>query len=266
MYKAIFLDLDGTLLDDEKNISEENKKAIEYAENKGAIVCLCSGRQKEVVKKFKNMAQIKSKYIISSNGTEIYDCEENDVLFLSQLEKDLCKTIYEIAETNDYLIRIDTKYGRYITDLKYSYFNEIELNEDIDKFLNENEITQVTIGVQGEKNIDKIIEYIKSLNRTDIKIENRFPTIAGGKEFWAINIINKNASKGNAIYGLCKYLKISPQDVIAMGDDLNDISMFKTVGLGVAMGNALPEVKEFAKEVTKTNNENGVAEIINLNI
>ena len=77
-----------------------------------------------------------------------------------------------------------------------------------------------------------------------------------------INIINKNTSKGNAINGLCKYLKLNINDVIACGDDLNDISMIQTVGLGVAMGNAVPIVKEYAKEVTKTNIENGVAEVL----
>ncbi len=264
MYKAIFLDLDGTLLDDNKNVSEKNKEAIQYAEEKGAIVCLCTGRQSRAAKKFKKMADVKGRYLISANGSEIEDLEEKEVLFSSNLDKDLCKNLYNLAQEKECLIRIDTVYGRYINNLKYTYFEEFELNEDIDKFLNENNVIQITIAVEGEKEIDKIINYISKLNRTDIKIENRYKIQFFN--LWAINVINVNASKGNAIYGLCKYLKIDPKDVIAMGDDLNDISMLKTAGLGVAMGNAMEEVKAVAKEITKTNNENGVAETIKLYI
>ena len=73
-----------------------------------------------------------------------------------------------------------------------------------------------------------------------------------------MNVINSNASKGNAINGLCKYLKIEVNDVIAMGDDLNDISMMQAVGMGVAMGNAIDKLKEVATFVTKPNYENGI--------
>jgi hydroxymethylpyrimidine pyrophosphatase-like HAD family hydrolase len=73
---------------------------------------------------------------------------------------------------------------------------------------------------------------------------------------------SKNVSKGNAIYGLCKFLKIDINDVIAIGDGINDISMIKVVGLGVAMENGEPEVKAVAKEITTTNLENGVAKVL----
>lgn len=265
MYKAIFLDLDGTLLDDDKNISEENKKAIDLAENMGVSVCLCSGRQKEFVKKIKEKAGINSQYLISSNGCEIYDFKNKEVLFTSNLENSLSKNLYEYCEEKGYLIRIDTVYGRYINNMKYEYSGELELSESIDKFLNENNVIQITVCAKTEKEIDDVIDYIEALEE-NIKIENRYKTGNSDWSLWAINIINRNASKGNAIYGLCKYLKINIEDVIAMGDDLNDISMIKEAGLGVAMGNALPEVKQIADEITKTNNENGVAEIINSKI
>lgn len=265
MYKAIFLDLDGTLLDDDKNVSEENKTAINMAENKGISVCLCSGRQKEFVKEIKKKAGINSQYLISSNGCEIYDFKNNEVLFTANLEKDFSKDVYNYCKSKEHLIRMDTVYGRYINNMEYEYSGEIELSENIEKFLSENNVIQITVCTKTEKEIDEAINYIKALG-DDVKIENRYQTGNGVWTLWAINLINKNASKGNAIYGLCKYLKIDIKDVIAMGDDLNDISMIKEAGLGVAMGNALPEVKQIANEITKTNNENGVAEIINSKI
>ena len=75
-------------------------------------------------------------------------------------------------------------------------------------------------------------------------------------------MINKNASKGNAIYGLCKYLKIDLKDVIVIGDDKNDLSMFKVAGVSVAMENASRELKKEADEITKSNIQNGVAEVL----
>ena len=119
MYKAIFLDLDGTLLDDDKNVSEENRKAINMAENKGVSVCLCSGRQKEFVKKIKKKAGINSQYLISSNGCEIYDLKNNEVLFTANLENSLSQKLYEFCSENQYLIRLDTVYGRYINNMEY---------------------------------------------------------------------------------------------------------------------------------------------------
>lgn len=261
MYKAVFLDLDGTLLDDNKRISEENKEAIKYAKEKGTQIIICSGRQQNTIKEYRNEIDA-SNYIICCNGAEIYDCNTKQDLFTANIPDDLIYKLYNYANERNYLARFDTKYGRYINNMNYFISKEIYLDEDVDKFINENKILQFTVGTETEEQIDKTIEYIKSLNRSDIKIENRYKAIAGECKFWAINIINSNASKGNAISGLCKYLKIDVNDVIGMGDDYNDISMMDAVGCGIAMGNAMKLVKEHAKEVTVTNNENGVAKIL----
>ena len=78
-----------------------------------------------------------------------------------------------------------------------------------------------------------------------------------------VNLINSSVSKGNAILGLCKYLKINPDEAMAFGDDLNDISMINSV-YGVAMGNAFDDLKTMAKEVVSTtNNESGISKILN---
>ena len=263
MYKAVFLDLDGTLLTDDKKVSEENKKAIKYVQSKGGIACICSGRQKDAVKAYKEMAGC-DKYIICSNGTQIYDCEKDEELFSCNLERSICNTLANYVIENNFYIRIETSYCRYVNSKDYFVKYEIILdnNEELFEIIKENKILQVTIGSKSEEDMKKVIEFIENLRRTDIKIENVYPPDEHAAKAWSANIINKNASKGNAIHGLCKYLKIDIEDVIAMGDDSNDISMMKTVGLGVAMGNAVDDVKKYAKEIAKTNMENGVAEIL----
>ena len=82
------------------------------------------------------------------------------------------------------------------------------------------------------------------------------------RNIFKINIINTSASKGNAINGLCKFLKIDINDVIAIGDGINDISMIKFAGLGIAMENAIDEVKNAASYVTDSNKNDGVAKAI----
>lgn len=261
MYKAVCLDLDGTLLDDNKKISEENKEAIKYVQSKEGQIILCSGRQINLMKDYKDEINA-SEYVIGCNGAIIYDYKNNQSIFEANVAEDLVDNLYDYCIRNNYLARIDTKYARYISDMNYFISKEVKMEENINKFINENKVLQFTIGTKTENQIDEVIEYVNSLNRKDIKIENRYHIKTKQFEIWAINIINKNASKGNAINGLCKYLKINIDEVIAIGDDLNDISMIKTVGCGVAMGNAKEKVKEFAKEVTLSSNENGVSKIL----
>lgn len=263
MYKAVFLDLDGTLLDDKKEISKENKDAIEYVKSKDGLVIICSGRQKNAVVDYKKLADA-SRYVICSNGTQIYDCDLNEELYSCRVDQDISKILLDYVVKNNFYIRIEDSYARYINSKEYFFKHEIILDsyEDMLKLILEDNVLQITIGTKTEEEMNQVVDFIKSLNRKDIKIENLYPPVEYGVQMYSANIINVNASKGNAIYGLCKYLHIDINEVIAIGDDENDLSMIKMAGLGVAMGNAEEEVKKVAKVITKTNIQNGVAEIL----
>ena len=261
MYKAVFLDLDDTLLDNEKNISKENIEAIQYVKEKGGLVCIASGRSIEMTKEYKKLADA-SRYIIYSNGAGIFDCDANDKLFSADIEKETCFDLYNYATKNDFGIRIDTPYGRYITDEKYAVGFEILLNPGEGKdIIIDNDILQLSLITETENQRKDMIDFVNQNISKTVKVENVFKT-GRKEEFFAINIINTSASKGNAINGLCKFLKININDVIAIGDGVNDISMIKTAGCGVAMENGAPELKAVADEITTTNLENGVAKIL----
>lgn len=264
MYKAVFLDLDDTLLDSEKNVSKENKEAIEYVKQKGGYVFIASGRSIEATKKFREMANANN-YIIYSNGAGIFDCDANDKLFSADMEKEICLNLYNYSIEKNIGIRIDTPYGRYVNGDKYLLNLDIRLNENegID-IINKNDVLQISFVAETENEITEVIEYVKQNIPNTIKIENICKTGVEDK-FFLVNFVNTNVSKGNAINGLCKFLKINLEDVIAIGDGLNDISMIKMAGLGVAMENAKQEVKEVADKITSTNLKNGVAKILNEN-
>jgi hypothetical protein len=198
------------------------------------------------------------RYIIDTNGAEIYDTQDEEQLYSCGLDTDFCMKLYRHVLENNLFIRIDTKYGRYINDMKNVVLDEMPMEEDYKKFFEENVVLQMSIGSEDSRKIDEVVRMLDSR----VKEENRFISSLIPVKLDMINIINSSASKGNAILGLCKYLKIKPEEAMAFGDDINDISMMKSVH-GVAMGNAGDSIKALAKEITKTNDEAGIAEILN---
>ena len=261
MYKAVFLDLDDTLFDNEKNISKENLEAIRYVKEKGGLVCIASGRAIEATKKYKNLAEA-SRYIVYSNGAGIFGCDANEQLFSGDIEKEICMYLYKYSIENNIGIRFDTPYGRIISDKKYELkLDTIFEPEEGEKIIMENDILQISLVSETEDKIKDAAGIIKKEFSKTLKIEDIFLT-GYNNEFFAINAINFNVSKGNAINGLCKFLKIDIKDVIAIGNGMNDISMIKMAGLGVAVENSDIEVKAVADIVTSTNLENGVAKIL----
>ena len=260
MYKAVFLDLDGTLLDDKKIISEEDKDAIKYVREKGGMVFIASGRPIASTQKYFDKIDA-DKFIVYSNGAGIYDTEARENLFSARIDKRICLDLNRFAKENNICIRVDTPYGRYISDEKFALSLDV-IDKNIDAVIRENDILQVSILSETEEPRAEAIEYINENIRSGIKIENVFMT-GYNNEFFAINIVNTSASKGNAIQGLCKYLKINIEDVIAIGDGANDISMIEAAGLGVAMLNAEEDVKDIADEITLENNNNsGVGKLL----
>ena len=260
MYKALFTDLDGTLFDDEKNISSNNLEAINRIRDEGKIFSLCSGRQIDFVKGV-NEKLGKHRYFIASNGGIIYDHKNEEILFSSNMREERCKHLITYADKHDFLMLIDTTYGRYINDIDKAISTEIEFNEDVSDFVEKNDIVQISLCTEKLEDLNEIVSYIED-EAYDLAITSRFHAECKGKKYWTINVLNKSASKGNAISGLCKYLRINMDDVVAVGDDLNDSSMINMAGIGVAMDNAVPQVKDEADFITNNNNESGIAAVI----
>ena len=145
MYKAVFLDLDGTLLDDKKNVSQENKNAIQYVMEKGGQVYLASGRSLNATKKYRDMLNL-SRYIIYANGAGIYDCEKNTTISITDMKKQVGKQLYNYAIENNICIRIDTINGRYISKKEYKvHVDDIVLDGNINKIIEDKEILQISL-------------------------------------------------------------------------------------------------------------------------
>lgn len=260
MYKAIFIDIDGTLRDNNKNISGRTINAIEEITKKGILVILCSGRPRKYTENLSRQCKA-SKYIITSSGGSIYDYEENKLLSVNSMDKKACIELYNIAK------KVDARYIMSVGDdivvnrLKYFDGSEKLLKDNIETFVEENDIIQITVADNDFEKMKNLEDRIKSVKKVEIKnrhkslIDSNVPR--DGSIYYDISSLE--TYKGNAIKKFCEILNIDLKDTVAIGDDYNDISMFNVVGHSVIMGNANDEIKKYANEITSSNEEDGVA-------
>ena len=262
MYKIIFIDIDGTLRNDKKEITGKTKEAIQKAIEKGIYVVLCSGRPREYVEEVSKKA-LTSSYLIGCNGGEIYDYKEKKTMYINALENEAVIALWQIAERYDIqLIMISN--GKRIVRKQTDDNTDILLEEPIENFIIDNPVTQCVFSSLNLENIRNSKEEINDIKKIEIVnlskclVNNKFPK---EKPFF-LDITCKDTSKGNAIKKLCEYLKIDLKDSVAIGDSYNDVTMFEIVGHSVAMENAPEDIKRIVDEVTDTNNEDGVAKFL----
>lgn len=266
MYKYIFSDLDGTLFDDNKNVSDNNIKAINKAQEKGVSFILCSGRAPYVMESaLKQVGQFNNpnKYILSLNGGLI---ATGDFISLDSrsLDKELAKRILEIgygegnlalaaAFKNDYL-RYDP--GIIPEDLRIKWkWNKTISFEYLIKELDKDNAYKLMI-----MSLDH--EYLEVFKK---KIENEFNNVelTFSSNFY-LEVNPKGVSKASGIERLMKMVGGSMDECIAIGDYYNDLDMIKACGLGCCPSNANEDVKKSADYVcVNDNNHDAIAEIIN---
>ena len=278
MYKMIFLDLDGTLLNDCKEISEENINLIKRAYNEKGIICVfATGRPLEYVDEICNSYdRFFVNYIIANNGAIIRDNKNGEVIYKVSITNaqllDL-KNIF-LEENADYMIVYTDKQQilretRNDEALKDSAIivnkKDSELKHIEDTIKKNPNLSSLLCMIGGEtsalENIISRLQEIKGLETPGIgNYSHKTKTYAFESKF--IDVMKKGCSKKNAIYYLADKLKIKKEEIIVMGDGSNDLSMFECAGLKIAMENANEKLKEKADFITASNNDNGVAKAI----
>ena len=259
MIKAIFIDIDGTLRDSERNLSSRTINAVKKVTDKGILVILCSGRPRKYTEQISREC-FASKYIITSSGGMIYDYEENKVIYVNEMNKEALIKLYEIANPEDVRFIMNVGEGRVVNKVKHAD-QETQLDEDIKDFVYNNPVVQCTI---ADSDFNKIKNLIPKIDKVEnVEIKNRHKSLLDDKfkddKTVFCDIANINSNKGNAVKKLLEILNIPKEDTIAIGDDNNDLSMFEQVGYRVAVDNAIDIVKEKSDEITLSNDEDGVA-------
>ena len=263
MYKLIALDIDGTLLNSEKKITSDVYNSIQEAKNKGAKVVLSTGRPLPgVVPLLKELNLTdEGDYVICFNGAVVQEVKSEKVISNIEMCHDDFKTIHNLAKKLNTHVHINTPTNLIIPEAipsKYT-IHESNLNGIDIVSMDENEINdditfcKIMIVDEPEK-LEEVIENIPS------ELYEKYTIVRSAPFF--LEFLNKSANKGTALTALCDAIDIPISKSIAVGDEENDQHMIKLAGLGVAMGNARQSIKEIADYITTTNNEHGVARVI----
>ena len=260
-YKFVAIDMDGTLLNSHNQVSLRTRNAISRAKEKGVHIVLATGRILKSARIFAEDLQLENP-ILACNGAIILD-ETRNVIYNRPLEIDLAKKIMELGrEHNVYYHFYNEEYlysNHYIKEIADYYSNNSQ-RIDVRVFEDENEILR-----DKDLNIFKFLFIDNDMERLN-NLRRDFSTIDGLNitKSWSNNIevMDFRASKGIGLEYLCNEMNISPDQVIAIGDSENDLPMLKYAGFGVAMGNGDERVKLEANYITETNDEDGVAKVI----
>lgn len=287
MYKFIAIDLDGTMLNSYGEVSENTIQTLKRLTTQGVEIVITSGRTIDSIKSISNEIGSKN-YIIAGNGAIIYDIKNDNIIYEKNISKYKALNIIKICEENSITYSVYTDKTIIADSLKYNilyYYKEnlkkeenkktkIKIVENISEYVKnmQNEkIAKICICDKNELIFKSILKKLRTINDIEVLDVSHMSRklIRNGTEdipieYYYTEISEKNVDKWFAIKYLCNILNINESEIIAIGDNVNDIQMIKNAGLGVAMKGSTPYVTKIADYVTKfDNNNNGVANALN---
>ncbi|MGD8190501.1 HAD family hydrolase [Brevibacillus ginsengisoli] len=250
---GVILDLDGTLLNSKKEVTPRNMEAVMNCYEKGVPIIIATARPPRSVKQLVPEELLKLGVIVYYNGALIVN-EEQQIRehfpIESTLLSDLVKCIMELE--NDPHLSIEVEDRWYSNkNLDYQVTMKVTENPEIIDFDQIQLLHASKVLITNFKSAQALFnQFNEQLN------------IISTDQGELIQIMSKKASKEYAVQRVCRHLNIPIQNVMAFGDDFNDLGLFEISGYPIAMGNAIDELKALAKEVTATNDNDGVALVL----
>ena len=262
--KLIALDLDDTLLNDERKITDGTVMALRACAEKGIYIVLCSGRAEDAILPFVRQLEIagreEGKFIIAINGCSIYDMHKRQQVFCQKVSSDILLAANRIAEEHGLKSEVytpdtiyyaeETKWTKLDVDLCGLKGKTVENYED---FLQQG-FTKILIPGEPEElqNLQKIL-----------KAEFAGRAVIFTSKPYFLEVLPPNCGKGEAVSWLSNELGFGVEKTMGFGDSMNDESLIRMAGYGVAMCNGLSQIKEIADFVTDfDNNHDGVGEFL----
>ncbi|MBO0469158.1 sugar-phosphatase [Enterococcus sp. DIV0242_7C1] len=261
--KLVAIDIDGTLLDSNRKITPKVKETLQKANEKGIYIVLCTGRPLPGVKDQLTELDLygDNDYVITYNGSLVqatktnkiiseYSLSYDDFLEIELMSRKVGTHLHTIDDKAIYTANRDigkyTVHEAYLVDMPLKYRTVEEMTPDLS-------IIKMMM-IDEPEILDKAISQLPE------EFSNKYTTVKSTDFYY--EILNKEASKGNALAKLADHLGIQQSEVMAIGDNENDLSMIEYAGIGVAMGNATESVKQAADIQTSSNDEDGVAEVL----
>lgn len=261
-YKLLVLDLDGTLTNSKKEITLRTKEVLIKAQKEGLKIVLASGRPTPGITPLAQELRLSDfkGYILSYNGGQIIDCTTYEYIYENVLPPNVYPYLYECAKKNrftilsykdDYIVseNADDPYVRH-----EAFLNKMK-SITVPHFLNVINFPVAKCLIVGEPEKLALLEQEMKAKLTDRM--NVFRS-----EPFFLELVPKGIDKAHSLSVLIQKLGIKQEEVIACGDGFNDLSMIQFAGLGIAMSNAQEVVKQAANHITLSNEEEGVAVVV----
>ncbi|NJM78504.1 MAG: HAD family phosphatase [Flavobacterium sp.] len=259
-YKMLVLDMDDTLLTDDHNISTLNKEMILKAQKQGVYVVLASGRPTSAMISYARDLELDlyNSYMISYNGAILSTVKEGEILFKQTLTKQQIHELYHFSvKTKTHIITyLD---GKIVSETD-SEFIEVEKNitglahNKVASFLDAVTTDAVKCILLEEPN------YLKSIEK-ELQLAMPHLSVTMSKPFF-LEVAQNGIDKATSLKLLAKKLNIMQTEIVAVGNAGNDLSMIEYAGLGVWVDNVTPELRDKADIIVASNNNDGVAEVI----
>lgn len=260
-YKLIAADFDDTIAHSDLAVSERLKTAVARYQEKGGKFIIATGRMKEGIMPALKQLNLKGEFVCYQ-GAMIADAESGKIINRIMMDNETCVQILKFLESRKKLIHIYEE-GRFLVEKSNSYsvkyskvtgVNFFEYGKPLSKYVSETGEGLIKIIVVDEP--DKVDEFFREL-------KEKFPKVfITTSKKWIIEIISPLANKGVGVKWIADKYGIDSKEVICIGDSLNDYKMLEYAGLGVAVGNAREDLKKMADMVAPTNDEDGVAYIV----
>ena len=285
MYKLVAIDLDGTMLNSYGIVTENTKKVIKETIKKGIYVIIASGRPIDSIKAISK--EIGSdQYFIAGNGALIYDIQKDEIIYEKYMTREKVLEIIKICEENSISYNVYTDKTILAKVLKYNvlYYHKENLKKEESKKTNirivdnmyeyvknmqEEKFLKITVCDENKSVFSSIIRKLRKVKNIEVLdvLHMSRKTIKQGSEdvpieYYYTEIALQNVDKWDAILYLIDKLNINKEEVITIGDNINDKKMIENAGLGIVMQGSTPIVTQIADYVTDSNNNDGVAKAL----
>ena len=268
--KIIALDLDGTLLDSQKRLSDVNRAALAAAAERGALVVPTTGR-------FFGMmpAAVRDlpfvRYAITINGAQVYDRETDAAIVREEIPLEMAREVMALLDGYDVIYDCYRSNWGWMSEAFKAKAEDYATDEHYLRMIREfrrpvPELKAHLAATAADGDVQKIMLFTRrdapegATREIAAVVAARFPEVKVTNSTWNNLEINiRTAHKGRALARFAEHLGLSLANCISFGDGANDLTMVEAAGVGVAMANACPEVLAAADYVTTSNDEDGVA-------
>ncbi|WP_366247985.1 sugar-phosphatase [Terribacillus aidingensis] len=263
MYKLVAIDMDGTLLNDQHEVTMEVHETLQEAKKLGVKIVLCTGRPIHGVYRYLEELILNEDgdFVIAFNGALVQNAHTNEVVSQLSLSYDDFIDLHQLS------LKLNTPMHYFDSKNLYTSNRNISNYTVLESFMTKMPLHYRAVDEIPRDVLVPKVMFIDEPERLSETIANvpdewkaRFTMVQSAPYFY--EILHPEASKGSAVKNLAEQLGIKREEVMAIGDNGNDLSMIQYAGCGVAMDNAIPAIKDAADFITTSNNAHGVAEAI----